>query len=503
MIRRCRFGIIPIIQCRRSIRLVNGNNLRLISTSLAMRQMDFDQAQVRVTELKERPDNSSMLQLYGLFKQATTGTCTAPKPGALDFVKKAKWNAWSSLGEMTQADAKNKYIEFVGSLISAEGGSVEAAAAPAAAAPAGGGGRLDYEQAQARVTLLKERPDNSSMLQLYGLFKQASSGKCNAKKPGALDFVKKAKWQAWDSLGDISQDEAKNKYIDLVESLIKAEGGSIEAAPAADAAAGAAAESSDKYKDIVVTLTGNVHTIMLNRPAKKNAITVEMYNEISAALKEIGEDTNSSVAVITGAGDFYSSGNDLSTFASVDPSQISKIAKDGSDLLLSFVNSFIDFPKPLIAVVNGPAVGVAVTTMGLCDVVYATDRATFQTPMVALGQSPEGCSALMFTRLMGQGRANEMLMFSRKITARQACDWGLVTEVFTDATFHEDVNAKIQQISSLPKNSLRLTKKLMRDVDRQQLKDVNQQECDVLEERWQSDECFKAVMDFFSKKSKL
>ena len=77
---------------------------------------------------------------------------------------------------------------------------------------------------------------------------------------------------------------------------------------------------------------------------------------------------------IAGAGDFYCSGNDLSNFANIDPSKIADMAREGKEILLDIVNTFIDFPKPLIGAVNGPAVGVAVTTLGLCDVVYATDR---------------------------------------------------------------------------------------------------------------------------------
>ncbi|KAJ7338497.1 hypothetical protein JRQ81_012396, partial [Phrynocephalus forsythii] len=85
-----------------------------------------------------------------------------------------------------------------------------------------------------------------------------------------------------------------------------------------------------------------------------------------------------------------------------------------------FVSHFIEFPKPLVAVVNGPAIGISVTLLGLFDIVYASDKATFQTAFSQLGLTPEGCSAYTFPKIMGPAKANEMLIFNSKITANQA-----------------------------------------------------------------------------------
>ena len=83
------------------------------------------------------------------------------------------------------------------------------------------------------------------------------------------------------------------------------------------------------------------------------------------------------------------------------------------------MNAFIEHPKPLVAVVNGPAVGVSVTVLGLFDAVYASDAAWFQTPFTHLGQSAEGCSSYTFPRIMGPGRATEMLLFNKKVRLLQ------------------------------------------------------------------------------------
>ncbi|XP_026698040.1 enoyl-CoA delta isomerase 2, mitochondrial isoform X2 [Athene cunicularia] len=354
----------------------------------------------------------------------------------------------------------------------------------------------DFEKAQEQVKLLKKDPGNETKLKLYALFKQATEGPCNSPKPGMLDFVKKAKWDAWNSLGNLSQDNARQKYTELVSSLVSAE--------SADLKTDASPEETrhGDYETILVTTKSSITKIMFNRPEKKNAISHKMYREIMKALEEAGKD-DSTIAVITGNGDYYSSGNDLNNFANIQPSEMEKMAKDGAVLLKEFVGHFIDFPKPLIAVVNGPAVGICVTLLGLCDIVYASDRATFHSPFSELGQSPEGCSSYLFPKIMGLARANEILLFNKKLTAAEACAWGLVTEVFPDSTFQKEVWARLEAYASLPKNSLAVSKQLLRGMEKEKLHAVNSKECEVLQERWLSDECMNAIVSFFQKKAKL
>ncbi|NWU69824.1 ECI2 isomerase, partial [Pterocles burchelli] len=356
--------------------------------------------------------------------------------------------------------------------------------------------RKDFEKAQEQLKLLKVDPGNETKLELYALFKQATEGPCNSPKPGMLDFVKKAKWDAWNSLGNLSQDNARQKYTEVVSRLVSAE--------SADQKKDASPEESRQggYETLLVTTKNNITKIMFNRPDKKNAINHKMYREIIKALEEAGKD-DSTIAVITGNGDYYSSGNDLSNFGHTQPGAVEKMAEDGAVLLKEFVGHFIDFPKPLIAVVNGPAIGICVTLLGLCDVVYASDRATFHTPFGQLGQSPEGCSSYLFPKIMGLAKANEILLFNKKLTAAEACAQGLVTEVFPDRTFQKEVWARLEAYASLPKNALAASKQLLRSIDKEKLHAVNSQECEVLKERWLSDECMNALVNFFQRKSKL
>ncbi|KAK7115391.1 enoyl-CoA delta isomerase 2-like [Littorina saxatilis] len=351
----------------------------------------------------------------------------------------------------------------------------------------------EFDSAKDRLGKLSEEPDNTVKLQIYALFKQATKGKCDVKKPGALDFVGKAKWDAWNKLGDMSQDDAQKAYIDLVNSMA-GPGGSDTSEPAG---------ADERYQGLKITTDKKVFRIQLNRPSKKNALTWQMYNDIAAALGDAAEDKNVSVAVITGTGDYYCSGNDLSNFANVKPEEIAQMALNGKVVLSNFVKTFIDFPKPLIALINGPAVGISVTVLGLFDAVYCTDKATFHTPFSQLGQSPEGCSSYLFPKMMGNAKAGELLLFNKKITAQEACERNLVTQVFPEDVFQKETEALVSYYGSLPPQSLKYSKTLNRSAERELLHKVNEAECDLLVERWQSQECINAIMSFFSRKANL
>ncbi|XP_054478873.1 enoyl-CoA delta isomerase 2, mitochondrial [Anoplopoma fimbria] len=353
-----------------------------------------------------------------------------------------------------------------------------------------------FEQAKNRLSTLKKDPGNEAKLKIYALFKQATRGPCDTPKPGMLDFVNKVKWDAWKSLGSVSQDEARQQYCDLIGSLVEAEGGSSAQVAAKPAGSGTT------YETLLVSTEDDITTIKLNRPAKKNAITTEMYNDIIAALDQAAKD-DSVITVFTGAGDFYCSGNDLSNFTKIPEGGVEEMAQQGGDLLRKYVKAYIDFPKPLVAVVNGPAVGISVTLLGLFDLVYATDRASFHTPFTQLGQSAEGCSSYTFPKIMGPAKASEMLLFNKKLSAVQACELGLVTEVFPDSSFQSEVWSRLKEYAKLPPQSLSLSKQLVRSMEKDRLHAVNDAEVKRLTERWTSDECFNAVMSFFQAKAKL
>uniref|UniRef100_H2PHT5 Enoyl-CoA delta isomerase 2 n=4 Tax=Pongo abelii TaxID=9601 RepID=H2PHT5_PONAB len=353
----------------------------------------------------------------------------------------------------------------------------------------------DFENAVNQVKLLKKDPGNEVKLKLYALYKQATEGPCNMPKPGIFDLINKAKWDAWNALGSLPKEAARQNYVDLVSSLSPSLESSSQVEPGTD-------RKSTGFETLVVTSEDGITKIMFNRPTKKNAINTEMYHEIMHALKAASKD-DSIITVLTGNGDYYSSGNDLTNFTDIPPGGVEEKAKNNAVLLREFVDCFIDFPKPLIAVVNGPAVGISVTLLGLFDAVYACDRATFHTPFSHLGQSPEGCSSYTFPKIMSPAKATEMLIFGKKLTAGEACAQGLVTEVFPDSTFQKEVWTRLKAFAKLPPNAVRISKEVIRKREREKLHAVNAEECSVLQGRWLSDECTNAVVNFLSRKSKL
>ncbi|XP_008829887.1 enoyl-CoA delta isomerase 2, mitochondrial isoform X1 [Nannospalax galili] len=352
----------------------------------------------------------------------------------------------------------------------------------------------DFENAMNQVKLLKKDPGNEVKLKLYALYKQATEGPCNMPKPGVFDFINKAKWDAWNALGSLPKETARQNYVDLVSSLSPSSEASSQGEPGVH-------EKVPESEGIVVTSEDGITKITFNRPTKKNAITFQMYNQIIEALKTASTD-NSAITVFTGNGDYYSSGNDLTNFTSA-AGGMEEAAKTGAVVLRNFVNSFIDFPKPLIAVVNGPAVGISVTLLGMFDAVYASDKATFHTPFSSLGQTPEACSSYTFPKIMGPAKATEMLIFGKKLTAKEAWAQGLVTEVFPESTFQQEVWTKLKRYAKLPPNAMRISKELIRKSEKEKLYAVNAEECTTLQSKWLTEECINAIMSFVSRKAKL
>jgi Delta3-Delta2-enoyl-CoA isomerase len=250
--------------------------------------------------------------------------------------------------------------------------------------------------------------------------------------------------------------------------------------------------------------------IKMNRPKKKNALSQQLYKEVGNAMRAMQKDDSVKVVVLTGAGDYYSSGNDLSNFSQL--MHPLTMAKQGYEILHEFVDCFISMDKPLVAAVNGPAFGIAVTTLGLCDYVVCSPSAKFKTPFAELGQAPEGCSSYSFPQIMGEIKANEVLWKGEVLDAEAARACGLVHAIEenekdileTALTFSEHLVSKGNHEHSLinMKHHEKLAKR-MKITDEAKARDivdtlrrVNHEESAILEKAWVSKECFLALGAF-------
>ena len=243
-----------------------------------------------------------------------------------------------------------------------------------------------------------------------------------------------------------------------------------------------------------------VAEIIFNRPEKYNALSSQVYAEWLEAINWAAGCDDVKVTVITGRGKYYSSGKELIVPDPVSESATYEdkiaISKEGSRTTRSLVEALINFPKLLIGAVNGPAIGFAVTSLALCDVVYTVPSATFRTPFMQLGISAEGCSSMLFQRIMGPSMANEMLLMGRQFTAPELHKAGFIGEILPEATFHENVMKLATDAAQFSLEALKTTKRLIRDVDRELLLKVNNEEFDRLAERKISQEYLDSVHKF-------
>lgn len=268
------------------------------------------------------------------------------------------------------------------------------------------------------------------------------------------------------------------------------------------------------FKTLAVSKARGVSLIELNRPRKKNAFDVDMYHELQTALRDASEDPSVRVALLTGRGDYYSSGNDLSNFSQLMHPLTT--ARRSKEILLNFVDAFIEMKKPLVCAVNGPAIGIAVTTLGLCDVVLASSTATFRTPFAELHQSPEGrtqcsipavyftylgCSSFTFPRIMGPEMAEKVLWKGVKLSAEEALQYRLVHEVCSPDNLLASAMLRCEQLAAMPPCSPELQRKIVTEGLVDKLKKVNVEECEILEKKWVSKECFAALAAYLSSRN--
>lgn len=204
--------------------------------------------------------------------------------------------------------------------------------------------------------------------------------------------------------------------------------------------------------------TGGVLTLTLNRPEKKNALTPEMYRAIGEAIDAAPDDPEVRCVLIRGNGDMFCAGNDLGDFAKVNEGVGDAPAgSEGNPFLSALARARI----PLVAAVQGRAVGVGVTLLLHCDLVFVAEDALLYTPFVNLALVPEAASSLLLPQRIGHARAFSMLVLGEKIDGRTAAAWGLANAAVPADQLWARAAEGAARIAALPPSAVAATKSLM------------------------------------------
>jgi enoyl-CoA hydratase/carnithine racemase len=229
-----------------------------------------------------------------------------------------------------------------------------------------------------------------------------------------------------------------------------------------------------------------------NRPDKKNAITLDMYRAITVALKSAQADDTVRVVLVHGSPDTFTSGNDLADFLSEPMDEKSPIP--------AFLEALSHFEKPIVAAVNGPAIGIGTTMLLHCDLVYADTTAKLSVPFINLGAVPEGGSSYLMPRIMGNVRAAELLLLGETFNGQKAKEYGLVNDVVEPGKLMETATAAARKLAQRPPAALRITKSLLKRWNRETLDKVIPTELELFAQQLRSPEAKEAMTAFFEKR---
>lgn len=207
--------------------------------------------------------------------------------------------------------------------------------------------------------------------------------------------------------------------------------------------------------DILTDVTDGVMTITFNRPDKKNSITAAMYAAMADALVQAREQDAIRVVVFQGHEMIFSAGNDIADFLDRPPTS-------ADSPVFRFLLGIAAFPKPVIAAVCGPAVGIGTTMLMHCDLVYAGDNAAFSLPFVNLGLCPEAASSVLVPQMLGYHRAAEALLLGEPFMAEAALEVGLVNRIVPPTEANNLAQAQARKLAAKPISSLVETKRLMK-----------------------------------------
>jgi 2-(1,2-epoxy-1,2-dihydrophenyl)acetyl-CoA isomerase len=204
---------------------------------------------------------------------------------------------------------------------------------------------------------------------------------------------------------------------------------------------------------------GAVATLVLNRPEALNAVTPELGADLLAALEQARDDPSTRAVVLTGAGRAFSSGADLKGGLEIGDDGKPDLGKLLRERYHPIIETLRTMPKPVVAGVNGPAVGIGLSFALSCDLVVAAESAYFLLAFVNIGLVADGGSSLLIPERIGFTRAAEMAILGERVPAQKALEWGLVNQVVADSDLTQEVDALADRLAAGPTLSYAGTKR--------------------------------------------
>jgi enoyl-CoA hydratase/carnithine racemase len=245
--------------------------------------------------------------------------------------------------------------------------------------------------------------------------------------------------------------------------------------------------------DIITERSGNILRIQLNRPAKKNAMTVAMYITLADLLNDAAKDDQIRVVLWHGAGDSFSAGNDIQDFLKNPPGP-------GESPQARLIQALINFDKPIVAAVQGATIGGGTTMLTHCDFVFAGESAKFRMPFIDLAVVPEFGTSYSVPARIGYLRAAELVLLGLPFDAKRAAELGLVTRVVPDQELLATATDTARELAEKAPAALQACKRLMRTSTREQLDRAVKLENEEFSARVRSAEAKEAFTAFLEKR---
>lgn len=243
---------------------------------------------------------------------------------------------------------------------------------------------------------------------------------------------------------------------------------------------------------ISTSLDNRILTIVFDRADKKNAITSQMYVDANQALKDSAENNTVRAVVFKGAQGDFTAGNDMKAFL--------EMKGEAEPPVLTFLLTLANYPKPVIAAVNGLAIGIGTTMLAHCDYVVAADNARFKLPFVDLGICPEGGSSLLFPRLMGHSLASELLLLGDVFASDKAHAVGLLNAVVSADVVEEEALSVAKRFAQKPPAAVRNAKRMLKSDSLNALNALVKKEIQQLVAMIDGEECQEALAAFSEKR---